>query len=134
MRQQMRQLWKRTLMPALVTTGFVAVNGLAVKPAFAEGHWLRDIGIGTGVGAAAGVVTNDDSTLSNAANGAAAGAAVHVVHKEFGSHPRHQDLARDAGVGAAAGTVAGILTNRHNPVSNAVNGAAAGAAINLLTH
>ncbi len=111
----MNNILKRTFVTGLVTTGLVGGALLPMKPAAADKHMVRDLGIGAATGAVTGVITGH-SPLAGAANGAAAGAAVSGANSAFGTHPGHRDLPRDAAVGTAAGLGAGLLTGRHRPL------------------
>jgi hypothetical protein len=130
----MNRILKRTLLPGLMATSLVGVSLVSVKPAQADDNLVRDIGIGAGASVVTGAITGNHSTLNNAINGAAAGAAVNGTNRAFRSGTGHRNLARDAGVGAAASTVTGEITGNHHPIRNAVGGAAAGGLINLLDH
>jgi len=128
----MNKSLKRAFVTGFISTGLVGETLLPMKPAAADKHMVRDLGIGAATGAVTGVVTGH-SPLAGAANGAAAGAAVSGANSAFGTHPGHRDLPRAAAVVAAAGLGAGFITGRHRPLKNAINGAAAGAAIKLIT-
>ncbi len=65
------------------------------------------------------------------ANGAAAGAAVHVADEEL-RRDRDRNIVQDVGVGAATSTALGTVTNHDNLLENAAQGAATGAVIHVL--
>ncbi len=124
----MNRTQKRLLLPSLVATSLLSATLFSVKPASANDHLLRDIGVGAGASVVTGTISGHHSVINNAINGAAAGAAVHGTSRALHS----RNLARDAGVGAATSTVTGEITGSHHPLHNALSGAAAGAAIALL--
>ena len=103
---------------------------LTAQPAKA-GSLGQDIAVGAGVGVLTGVIFGDGIELDNAANGAAAGAAVHVADEEL-RRGQDRSLVQDVGVGAAAAGGAGILTNDDSFLENAAQGAAVGAVIHVL--
>ena len=126
----MNKFLKRALLPSLLATGIFSATLIPAKPAAADNKLLEDVGIGAAAGAVTGIITNNDSVLTNAVNGAAAGATVNAGNS--GRNKRNRNLIQDIGLGAAGGTVAGEVTNRRGTVSNTINGAAAGAAIHIL--
>jgi hypothetical protein len=128
----MNRTLKRTVFSSLLVTGLAGTALLPMKPAAADDHLVRNVGIGAATGAVSGIIFHH-SPLGGAVNGAAAGAAVTGANHAFGTHPGHRDLPRDAAVGGAAGVVTGVVTGPHRPLKNTIDGAAAGAVINLLT-
>ncbi len=129
----LNRIRNKVVLPSLLTASFIGVNTLAIQPAKADEHLLRDVGIGAAAGVLTGVITHR-SPVASAINGAAAGAAVSGANDVFGSHPGHRDIARDAVAGAAGSSAIGQLTGRRHALNNAIEGAAAGAAINLINH
>ena len=127
----MNKFLKRAFLPSLLATGIFSATFIPAKPAAADEDLLKDAGIGAAAGALTGIITNNDSVLTNAVNGAAAGAAVNAANSGR-RNKRNRNIIQDVGVGAAGGTVAGEITNRRGTVSNTINGAAAGAAIHIL--
>jgi hypothetical protein len=127
---------KRTFLPGLMATSLFSATLLPAKPAAADDKILRDVGIGAAAGAVTGAITRDGSVLTNAVNGAAAGAAVNGANGLRGRSKkarRNRNVVQDIGVGAGAGVISGAVTNRRHTGSNAITGAAAGTAIHLLT-
>lgn len=132
----MNRILKLKLFPSLMATSLIGVTLLPFNSASADDKVLRDAGIGAAAGAVSGIITNNDSVLTNAVNGAAAGAAVNGangIRNRGNNRDRNRNCLQDLGVGAAGGTVSGAITNRRRTASNAINGAAAGGAICLLT-
>jgi hypothetical protein len=128
----MNKVLTNAVMSSLVAAGLVGGTLLPSKPASADDHLKRNVGIGAATGVVTGIITGHP--LGGAINGAAAGAAVSGANRAFGSHPGHRDLPRDAAVGAAAGLATGVVTGPHRPHKNVIDGAAAGAVVNLLKH
>ena len=128
----MNKNFKKFFLPSIVAINLIAVSLIPNKPAVADGKLLEDIGIGAAAGVVGGAITNNDDVLTNAVNGAAAGAVVNGANRNKADNCENRNLAQDIGVGAAGSTAAGAVTNRDDTVSNAVNGAAAGLAINIL--
>ncbi len=106
------------------------VTLLTVQPAKA-GSLGEDVAVGAGVSVLTGVVFGDGISLGNAANGAAAGAAVHVADEEL-RRGQDRSLVQDVGVGAAAAGGVGTITNDDSFLENAARGAAVGAVIHVL--
>lgn len=103
---------------------------LTVQPAKA-GSLGQDVAVGAGVGVLTGVIFGDGIELGNAANGAAAGAAVHVADEEL-RRGQDRSLVQDVGVGAVTAGGVGTVTNDDGFLRNAAQGAAVGAVIHVL--
>ncbi len=120
----------KVMVPGAAVASLAGVMLLAVQPAKA-GSLGQDVAVGAGVGVLTGVVFGNGINLGNAANGAAAGAAVHVADEEL-RRGQDRSLIQDVGVGAAAAGGVGTITNDDSFLENAAQGAAVGAVIHVL--
>jgi hypothetical protein len=109
----------------------VGASALVVAQPAQAGSLGEDLAVGAGVGVLTGVIFGNGVGLDNAANGAAAGAAVHVADEEL---RRNEDrsIIQDVGIGAGTSTAVGTVTNDDPLLENAAQGAAVGAVINVL--
>ncbi len=120
----------KVMVPGAAVASLAGVMLLTVQPAKA-GSLGQDVAVGAGVGVLTGVVFGNGINLGNAANGAAAGAAVHVADEEL-RRGQDRSLIQDVGVGAAAAGGIGTITNDDSFLENAAQGAAVGAVIHVL--
>lgn len=120
----------KVMVPGAAVASLAGVVLLTVQPAKA-GSLGQDVAVGAGVGVLTGVVFGNGINLGNAANGAAAGAAVHVADEEL-RRGQDRSLIQDVGVGAAAAGGVGTITNDDSFLENAAQGAAVGAVIHVL--
>ncbi len=118
------------IVPGAAIASLAGVMLLTVQPAKA-GSLGQDVAVGAGVGVLTGVIFGNGIGLDNAANGAAAGAAVHVADEEL-RRGQDRSLVQDVGVGAVTAGGVGTVTNDDGFLENAAQGAAVGAVIHIL--
>lgn len=120
----------KKIVPSAAIASLAGVMLLTVQPAKA-GSLGQDVAVGAGVGVLTGVIFGNGIGLDNAANGAAAGAAVHVADEEL-RRGQERSLVQDVGVGAVTAGGVGTVTNDDGFLENAAQGAAVGAVIHIL--
>ena len=121
---------RSVIMPGAAVASLLGATMLTAQPAQA-GSLGEDVAVGAGVGVVTGIIFGNGIGLDNAANGATAGAAVHVADEEL---RRNQDrsIVQDVGVGAVTAGGVGTITNDDSFLENAAQGAAVGAVIHVL--
>ncbi|MGB7084482.1 MAG: hypothetical protein WBD47_02930 [Phormidesmis sp.] len=121
---------RRVIGPGVAIAGLLGATMLIAQPARA-GSLGEDAAVGAGVGVVTGVIFGNGIGLDNAANGAAAGVAVHAADEEL---RRNEDrsIVQDVGVGAVTAGAVGTITNDDGFLENAAQGAAVGAVIHVL--
>jgi hypothetical protein len=130
----MNRVFKLSILPCLMASSVVGTTLLPYRPAAADDHILKDVGIGAAAGVVSGAILHHGNILTNGVNGAASGAAVNAANGGRRSSHKNRSLVQDLGVGAAGSTVSGAIIHRGNPVKDGIGGAAAGAAVNILDH
>ncbi|WP_375475642.1 hypothetical protein [uncultured Nostoc sp.] len=128
----MNNILKRTLLPGLMAASLAGVTLVPAKPAAADDHILKDVGIGAAVGVITGGIRGHGSILGNAAKGGATGAAVNGANG-LRSNRHRRNLGQDAAVGAGANALTGAITgDGKHTVGNAIEGGVIGGAIHVL--
>lgn len=123
-------LFSKTVVPGMAIAVLAGVSVLTAQPAQA-GSLGEDLAVGAGVGIVTGVIFGNGVGIDNAANGAAAGAAVHVADEELRRN-ENRNIVQDVGVGAVTSGAVGEVTNDDGFLENAAQGAATGAVIHIL--